>query len=93
MKTSDLCILVSVGVAFITTAYLWFNGQKEEGLFTATWIPSILTFAIYFQTYHWKIKMEDPLIFFVGLFCFVLAIVGVVMTYLEFKNIELKSKK
>ena len=34
--------------------------------------------------------MEDPLIFFVGLFCFVLAIVGVVMTYLEFKNIELK---
>ena len=37
-------------------------------------------------------KMEDPLIFFVGLFCFVLAIVGVVMTYLEFKNIELKSK-
>ena len=49
MKTSDLCILVSVGVAFITTAYLWFNGQKEEGLFTATWIPSILTFAIYFK--------------------------------------------
>jgi len=38
-------------------------------------------------------KMEDPLIFFVGIFCFVLAIVGVVMTYLEFKNIELKSKK
>ena len=49
MKTSDLCILVSVAVAFITTAYLWFNGQKEEGLFTATWIPSILTFAIYFK--------------------------------------------
>ena len=37
--------------------------------------------------------MEDPLIFFVGIFCFVLAIVGVVMTYIEFKNIELKSKK
>jgi hypothetical protein len=36
--------------------------------------------------------MEDQLIFVVGLFCFVLAIVGVVMTYLEFKNIELKSK-
>lgn len=49
MKTSDLCILLSVAVAFITTAYLWFNGQKEEGLFTATWIPSILTFAIYFK--------------------------------------------
>ena len=50
MKTSDLCILVSVGCCIcITTAYLWFNGQKEEGLFTATWIPSILTFAIYFK--------------------------------------------
>ena len=49
MKTSDLCILLSVTVAFITTAYLWFNDQKQEGLFTATWIPSILTFAIYFK--------------------------------------------
>ena len=37
--------------------------------------------------------MEDPLIFFVGIFCFVLAIVGVVMTYLEFKNIDLNLKK
>jgi len=36
--------------------------------------------------------MEDNLIFYVGFFCFVLAIVGVVMTVLEFKNIELKSK-
>ena len=49
MKTSDLCILVAVGVDFITTAHLWFNGQTQEGLFTATWIPSILTFAIYFK--------------------------------------------
>ena len=49
MKTSDLCSLVAVGVAFITAAYLWFNGQKQEGLFTATWIPSILGFAIYFK--------------------------------------------
>ena len=49
MKTSDICILMSVGVAFVTTAFLWFQGvdTKQEALFTATWIPSILTFAIY----------------------------------------------
>ena len=48
---SDICILVSVAVAFITTANLWFQGAdtKQEALFTATWIPSILTFAIYFK--------------------------------------------
>jgi len=51
IKTSDICILISVAVAFITTAYLWFQGvdTKQEALFTATWIPSILTFAIYFK--------------------------------------------
>ena len=57
IKTSDICILVSVAVAFVTTAYLWFQGVdvttgqdlKQEALFTATWIPSILTFVIYFK--------------------------------------------
>ena len=51
MKTSDICILVSVAVAFVTTAFLWFQGveTKQEALFTATWIQSILTFAIYFK--------------------------------------------
>jgi len=37
--------------------------------------------------------MDNSLLFFTGLFCFVLAIVGVVMTVLEFRNIELKNKK
>ena len=37
--------------------------------------------------------MDYSLLFFTGLFCFVLAIVGVVMTVLEFRNIELKNKK
>ena len=51
IKTSDICILVSVAVAFLTTAFLWFQGAdtKQEALFTATWIQSILTFAIYFK--------------------------------------------
>ena len=37
--------------------------------------------------------MCDSLLFFTGLFCFVLAIVGAVMTVQEFKSIELKNKK
>jgi hypothetical protein len=37
--------------------------------------------------------MADQLLFFTGFFCFVLAIAGVVMTILEFRNIELKNKK
>ena len=37
--------------------------------------------------------MDDSLLFFTGLFCFVLAIVGVVMTVLEFRNIKKKNKK
>ena len=51
IKTSDICILISVAVAFVTTAFLWFQGveTKQEALFTATWIPSILTFDIYFK--------------------------------------------
>jgi hypothetical protein len=47
LKMSEICILMSVFIAFVTTGYLWFTGQKEEALFTATWIPSILTFVIY----------------------------------------------
>ena len=37
--------------------------------------------------------MGDSLLFFTGLFCFVLAIVGAVLTVQEFKSIELKNKK
>ena len=51
MKISDICILLSVAVAFITTAFVCFQGvdTKQEALFTATLIPSILSFAIYFK--------------------------------------------
>lgn len=49
IKMSDACILLSVMLSFAISAYLWFHGQKEEGLFTATWVPSILGFGIYFK--------------------------------------------
>ena len=49
LKVSDLFILLAVGVSFAVSAYLWFNGNREEGLFTAMWVPSILAFGIYFK--------------------------------------------
>ncbi len=48
-KMSDVCIFLAVMVSFAVSGYLWFSGQKEEGLFTAVWVPSILGFGIYFK--------------------------------------------
>ena len=49
IKISDMFILIAVMVAFAISAYLWFNGQKTEGLFTSTWVPAILCFGMYFN--------------------------------------------
>jgi len=48
-KNSDLFILLAVVISFALSAYLWFSGQREEGLFTAMWVPSILCFGMYFK--------------------------------------------
>ena len=49
IKQSDIFILIAVAISFAGSAYLWFSGQREEGLFTAVWVPSILCFGIYFK--------------------------------------------
>lgn len=48
-KKSDLFFLLAVLISFAVSAYLWFGGQRQEGIFTAIWVPSILGFAIYFK--------------------------------------------
>lgn len=48
-KQSDIFILLAVAVSFAVSGFLWFNGQRSEGLFTAIWVPSILAFGIYFK--------------------------------------------
>ena len=48
-KKSDLFFLLAVLISFLVSGYLWFNGQKEEGIFTAIWVPSILGIGIYFK--------------------------------------------
>lgn len=48
-KPSDVFILLAIAISFAVSGYLWFTGQREEGLFTAVWVPSILCFGIYFK--------------------------------------------
>ncbi len=49
IKQSDIFFLLAVSISFGLSAYLWFSGQREEGVFTALWVPSILCFGIYFK--------------------------------------------
>jgi hypothetical protein len=53
-KRSDLFILLAVVISFVLSTYLWFTGQREEGIFTAIWVPSILCFGIYFKLMYPK---------------------------------------
>jgi len=48
-KKADLFFLLAVMISFFVSGYLWFNGQKIEGIFTAIWVPSVLGFGIYFK--------------------------------------------
>ena len=48
-RKSDFFILLAVMISFAVSAYLWFSGQREEGIFTAIWVPAILAFGIYFK--------------------------------------------
>ena len=48
-RLSDFFILLAVIVSFAVSAYLWFNGFRDQGIFTAIWVPSILAFGIYFK--------------------------------------------
>lgn len=49
IKNSDKFILLAVAISFALSGFLWFTGNREEGLFTALWVPSILCFGIYFK--------------------------------------------
>ena len=48
-QKSDFFILLAVSISFALSAFLWFTGQRDEGVFTALWVPSILCFGIYFK--------------------------------------------
>ena len=48
-QKSDFFILIAVALSFGVSAYMWFSGFREHGIFTAIWVPSILAFGIYFK--------------------------------------------
>jgi hypothetical protein len=35
--------LLAAGISFLLSIYLWFSGQKDEGVFVGLWVPSILS--------------------------------------------------
>ena len=48
-RKSDFFFLLAVMISFFVSGFLWFSGQKMEGLFTAIWVPTILGIGIYFK--------------------------------------------
>jgi hypothetical protein len=49
-KKSDFFILLAVMISFFISAYLWFVlKDREQAIFTALWVPSVLCFGIYFK--------------------------------------------
>jgi hypothetical protein len=49
MRTSDYAVFLAALLALATSIYLWFSGQRDEGLFVGLWVPSILAFATYIR--------------------------------------------
>lgn len=49
IKKSDVFILLAAAISLAVSAYLWFSGQREDALFTGLWVPSVLSFGIYFK--------------------------------------------
>jgi hypothetical protein len=46
MKRENLAkalIFLGAGISFLLSVYLWFNGQRDEGVFVGLWVPSILS--------------------------------------------------
>jgi len=46
-RTPDHFILAAALVSFPLSVYLWFNGQREAGMFVGIWVPSILAFGAF----------------------------------------------
>jgi len=49
MRLADYAVFAAALISFATSVYLWFSGQRDEGLFVGLWVPSILGFAAYLK--------------------------------------------
>ena len=36
--------VIAAFASFLLSVYLWFSGNKEQGVFVGIWVPSILSF-------------------------------------------------
>ena len=36
--------VAGAGISFLLSVYLWFTGNREQGLYVGLWVPSILSF-------------------------------------------------
>ena len=43
IEKGRLIFCAAAGVSFLLSVYLWFGGQRMDGIFTAIWVPSILS--------------------------------------------------
>lgn len=43
-KIGKILFVVAAGISFLFSISLWFSGRREEGIFVAVWVPSILAF-------------------------------------------------
>lgn len=42
-KKAKGLLMIAAGASFLLSVYLWFRGQRDEGLFVGLWVPSILS--------------------------------------------------
>lgn len=43
IRLAKWLFILAAGGSFLFSVYLWFSGQREEGLFVGIWVPSILS--------------------------------------------------
>lgn len=53
-RISRYSILFAAGMSFLLSTFLWFTGSKEQGIFVAFWVPSILSFGTFI--FGWRRK-------------------------------------
>ena len=44
IQLAKLGFSVAATASFFFSVYLWFSGNKDEGVFVGIWVPSILSF-------------------------------------------------
>jgi len=46
-RLKDALILTAALLSFLFSVWLWFAGQRDEGMFVGIWVPSILAFGAF----------------------------------------------